>query len=131
MSETGGAHALLAQAGLLPLELPRNFTFDKVRELLPALDALGTEELRAGVEAARRLGVRGPLASVLFVRHHAGGAHEVEVDRVEASDEGGGGYAVLVYPEGELPLSVEQLPKDVGPGTRLSYEPGAGRYVLA
>lgn len=131
MTNAGGAHAVLAEAGLLPRELPKNFTFDKVREILSALDGRSAEELRAGVEAASRLGVRGPLASALFVKHHAGGRHEVEVDRVEASEEGGGAYAVLVYAEGELPLSVGQLPAGVGAGMRLTYEPEAGRYVPA
>ncbi|HYP53300.1 MAG TPA: hypothetical protein VEQ42_07145 [Pyrinomonadaceae bacterium] len=131
MSDLGGAHAALSEAGLLPRELPSNFTFDKVREILAALDTRGGEELRGATEAAKRLGVRGPLASALFVKHHAGGAHEVEVDRVEASEEGGSVYAVLVYPEGELPLSVGQLPAGVGAGTRLRYEPEESRYVLA
>lgn len=130
MTQTG-AHALLSEAGLLPRELPRNYTFDKVRELLTALDALPPEELRGASEAARRLGVRGPLAAAVFVKHHAGGAHEVEVDRVDSAEEGGEGFAVLVYPEGELPLSAGQLPPGVAAGTRLRYDPEAGRYSIA
>lgn len=130
MTQTG-AHALLSEAGLLPRQLPRNYTFDKVREILSALDARPEDELRGAVEAARRLDIRGPLAAVLFVKHHARGAHEVEVDRVEVSEEGGEGFAVLVYPEGELPLSVGRLPRGVAAGTRLSYDPEAGRYSTA
>ena len=131
MTTGGAAHAALSDAGLLPRELPNNYTFDKVREILAALDARPHGDLSGAVEAARRLGVRGPLAAAVFVKHHAGGEHEVEVDRLEVAEEGGEGFAVLVYPEGELPLSVGRLPEGIGAGTRLSYDPEAGRYRLA
>jgi hypothetical protein len=51
------------------------------------------------------LEVHGALTVAIFIKHHLGGAHEVEVDRVEASEEGEV-FAVLVYPEGELPLKM-------------------------
>jgi hypothetical protein len=127
MAEGGNAGRMLAEAGLLPREMPDNYTFRKVREILAVLDEAGPERLREAIAAARRMEVRGALAAVIFIRHHLGGAHEVEVDRLEESEEGEG-FAVLVYEEGELPLKLGRLPPEVNGGTRLRYDPVERRY---
>ncbi|MET0645086.1 MAG: hypothetical protein ABW208_00610 [Pyrinomonadaceae bacterium] len=113
---------MLAEAGLLPREMPDNYTFRKVKKILPVLEEAKPERLREAIAAARQMGVHGALAAVIFIRHHLGGAHEVEVDRVEAGEEGEG-FAVLVYEEGELPLKVAHLPQEVKGGMRLRYDP--------
>jgi hypothetical protein len=118
---------MLVEAGLLPRELPNNYTFRKVREILTVLEEAGPERLGEAIAAARQIEVRGALAAVIFVKHHLGGAHEVEVDRVEAGEEGEG-LAVLVYEEGELPLKLAHLPQGVEGGSRLRYDPMAGTY---
>jgi hypothetical protein len=51
----------------------------------------------------------------------------VEVDRVSEGEEGGR-FAVLVYPEGEVPVALGASGRAVGPGDRLRYDPGAARY---
>ncbi|HEY0406138.1 MAG TPA: hypothetical protein VGC89_10445 [Pyrinomonadaceae bacterium] len=107
--------------------MPNNFTFNRVRELLDELEGFGEEELRGAVAAAKGQQIRGPLAVVIFVRHHLAGAHEAEIDRIEESEEGAR-YAVLVYPEGEVAIGLEHLPRDVSQGARLRYEPSAGQY---
>jgi hypothetical protein len=107
--------------------MPDNFTFNKVRELLDGLKDSGEDELRRAIAFAKRQQIRGPLAIVIFVKHHLTGAHEVEIDRVDESEEGAR-YAVLVYPEGELALPLEFLPADISNGMRLRYDPNAGQY---
>jgi hypothetical protein len=118
---------MLAEAGLLPREMPDNYTFRKVREILAALEEVEPERLREAIAAARRMDVRGALAAVIFIKHHLGGAHEVEVDRVAESEEGDA-FAVLIYEEGELPLKVAHLPREVKGGSRLRYDPVEGTY---
>ncbi|MCA1593788.1 MAG: hypothetical protein LC754_14290 [Acidobacteria bacterium] len=125
----GAAREILTGAGLLPREMPDNYTFNKVREILSTLESSGGEALRGAVTAASRLEVRGPLAATIFVKHHLAGAHEVEVDRLSESEEGVR-YAVLVYTEGELPIKTNFLPEDVREGSRLSYDPSTGRYTM-
>lgn len=127
MTEGGDAGRMLAEAGLLPREMPDNYTFRKVREILAVLDKAEPERLREVIAAAVEMGVQGALAAVIFIRHHLGGAHEVEVDRVEAGEEGEG-LAVLVYEEGELPLKLGRLPSEVKVGMRLRYDPVKCRY---
>ncbi|MDX6696293.1 MAG: hypothetical protein QOF02_3896 [Blastocatellia bacterium] len=107
--------------------MPENFTYNRVRELLDGLEDAGEEELRGAIAAARSQQIRGPLAVVIFVKHHLAGAHEAEVDRIEESEEGAR-YAVLVYPEGEVPIELEHLPPDVLAGAHVRYEPSAGEY---
>lgn len=109
--------------------MPENFTYRKVRGILDGLEGFETDELRAAIEAATRLKIRGPLASVIFIKQHLAGAHEVEVDRVDEGEEGAS-LAVLVYTEGEVPVPVEQLPQNVSAGSLLRYEPSAGQYSL-
>ncbi len=118
--------SLLAEAGLLPREMPSNYTYDKVREVLESLESQEIEEMRGAVERAARLDVRGPLAAAIFCKHHFDGAHEVEVDRVDENEETGTRYAVLIYPEGELPIKLEHLPQGTEAGNRIRYEPAAG-----
>lgn len=127
MAEGGDAGRMLAEAGLLPREMPDNYTFRKVREILDVLEDAEPGRIGEAIAAARRMEVRGALAAVIFTRHHLGGAHEVEVDRVEA-DEGGEALAVLVYEEGELPLKAAHLPQEVQGGSRLRYDPVEGSY---
>jgi hypothetical protein len=127
MAEGGDAARMLAEAGLLPWEMPDNYTFRKVREILAVLEDAEPGRIGEAIAAARRMEVRGALAAVIFTKHHLGGAHEVEVDRVEANEEGEG-FAVLVYEEGELPLKVARLPGEVEGGMRLRYDPVEGTY---
>jgi hypothetical protein len=124
---TNNAKRLLSEASLLPALMPENFTYSRVRELLDGLEGTSEEELRGAIAAVQGQQIRGPLAVVIFVKHHLAGAHEAEVDRIEETEEGAR-YAVLVYTEGEVPVRLEQLPKDIAPGTRLRYEPAAGQY---
>jgi hypothetical protein len=107
--------------------MPDNFTFNKVREILDGLKDADADQLRGAIEAAGRLNIRGPLAATIFIKHHLAGAHEVEIDRVDESEEGAH-YAVLIYPEGEVPVQVEQLPQNPSAGSRLHYDASAGQY---
>jgi hypothetical protein len=107
--------------------MPDNYTFRKVREMLAVLEDAEPGRMGEAIAAARRMEVRGALSAVIFIRHHLGGAHEVEVDRVEANEEGEA-LAVLVYEEGELPLKVARLPEEVEGGMRLRYDPVGGAY---
>lgn len=125
---TNNAKLLLTEASLLPAEMPDNFTFNKVREILDGLKTSEEAELREAIAAAVRQKISGALAVAIFIKHHLEGAHEVEIDRVEENEAEGALYAVLVYPEGELPVRVEYLPSDVSGGKRLRYEPSVGQY---
>lgn len=121
------AQKQLIEAGLLPEAMPDNFTFNKVREILSQLESIDTEKMREAIAAVKRLKIRGQLAAVIFIKHRLDGQHEVEVDRLEEGEEGSR-FAVLVYPEGELPISVEHLPEGVNVGSRLRYDPVEERY---
>jgi hypothetical protein len=76
---------------------------------------------------AQRLEIRGPLAALIFIKHHLDGAHEVEVDRIAESAEGAR-YAVLIYTEGELPVPLECVPRNIEAGSRLRYDPNSALY---
>lgn len=130
MTDPGKAQQLLAEAGVLPREMPHNFTYDKVREVLTQLEGAEPDQMREAIANARRLEINSPLAAVIFVRHHIAGAHEVEVDRLEVNEEVGTRYAVLIYPEGEVPIKVEHLPEEVGVGCRLQYQPSEGQFSV-
>jgi hypothetical protein len=121
------ARKLLVEAGVLPETMRESVTFNKVREILRELDNSDQGRLRTAIETAGRLGIRGPLQSVIFIKHHLAGEHQVEVDRIDESEDGAR-LAILVYPEGEMPISVESLPTQIDVGTRLSYDPSEGRY---
>lgn len=123
---------VLIEAGLWPESMPSNYTSRKAREVLARLDGIDEGQLWVAVATAKLLEVRGALAVAVLIKHHLGGAHEVEIDRVEEGEEGRG-FAVLVYPEGEVPVRVEVLPEEVSAGSRLRYDPSKGRYetVLA
>jgi hypothetical protein len=108
--------------------MPENFTFNRVKEILDQLKDAEDADLRAAIEAALRLKIRGPLAAVVFVKHHLSGAHEVEVDRIDEGEDGTR-YAVLVYPEGAVPLQVEQLSRTPATGDHLRYDPSAAKYA--
>ena len=101
------AHGLLA--GLLPRELLKGFTYQRVREVLASLEGYAEGELLAAAEAAKGLGVRGPLAAAVFVLNHLRGGHEVEVDRVAENEGTGERLAELVYPEGEVTVRLVAL----------------------
>jgi hypothetical protein len=124
---TNNAKLLLTEACLLPPELPDNFTFRKVKEILDGLKDAEEEKLREAIEALERLKIRGALAATIFVKHHLAGAHEAEIDRVDESEDGAQ-LAVLVYPEGEVPIQIEQLPQGISAGRRVRYDPSAGQY---
>ena len=130
MTHQGKAQQLLAEAGVLPREMPRNFTYDKVREVLTQLEGAEPVQMREAIAHARRLEINSPLAAVIFIRHHIAGAHEVEVDRLEENEEDGTRYAVLVYPQGEVPIKVENLPEEVGVGSRLQYQLLEGQFSV-
>jgi hypothetical protein len=121
------ARSLLVASGVLPEVMPDNYTFNKIREVLKKLEDTDPGELRKAVRIAKEQKIRGLLASVIFVRHHLEGVHEVEVDRVDESEEGVR-FAILVYPEGELPVQVEYLPEGIDAGSRLRYDPDEERY---
>lgn len=122
------AHAALAEAGLVPAAMPKSYTYNKVREILSQLEGADQTAFAGAIGAVRRLKVRGPLAVAIFIKHHLAGAHEVEVDRIEENEEQGTQYGVLVYPEGELPVSMEYLPEGARAGVRLHYEPSEEAY---
>lgn len=124
---TNNAKRLLTEASILPEEMPENFTYNRVREILDQLETSGADELRAAIAATQRLKIRGPMAAVIFIKQHLAGAHEVEIDRVDEGVEGAS-LAVLVYPEGEVPVQVEFLPGNVSAGSLVRYEPAAGEY---
>lgn len=128
MTDQGKAQQLLAEAGVLPREMPHNFTYDKVREVVTQLEGVEPLQMGEAIAGARRLEINRPLAAVIFVRHHIEGAHEVEVDRLEENEEDGTQYAVLIYPEGEVPIKVEHLPEEVSIGSRLRYQPSEGKF---
>jgi hypothetical protein len=128
MENRNRAQELLVEAGLLPLQMPDNYTFRKVRELLAALEGKDEDEIRKAITLVAKQEIGGPLATVIFIKHHLGGAHEVEIDRLEES-EAGVKYAVLVYPEGELPIKLTHLPPGVDAGSRLRYVP-TGSYFM-
>lgn len=121
------AKSLLVASGLLPEVMPENYTFNKVRGILKDLERSDLAELREAIRIAKELKIRGSLASVIFIKHHLAGAHEVEVDRVDESEEGVR-FAILTYPEGELPVQVEYLPEGINAGSRLRYDPSEERY---
>lgn len=129
MENQNRAQELLVEAGLLPRQMPENYTFRKVKELLAGLEGKKEDEIRKAITLAKRQEISGPLATVIFIKHHLGGAHEVEIDRLEESEEGVR-YAVLVYPEGELPTKLMHLPQGVQGGSRLQYSQIEGQYEL-
>jgi hypothetical protein len=121
------ARTLLVAAGVVPEVMPENYTFNKVKEVLKKLEGSDSEELGQAIRIAKELKIRGPLATVIFVKHHLEGVHEVEVDRVDESEEGVR-LAILVYPEGEVPVQVEHLPAGINAGSRLRYDPAEERF---
>jgi hypothetical protein len=124
---SGNSHALFVEAGLLPEAMPDNFTFNKVREILDQLDNIDQESLREAIQIAKGLKIRSPLSAMIFVKHHLEGVHEVEVDRIDESEEGTH-FAVLVYPEGEVTIQTEYLLEGVNVGSRLHYDPSKKKY---
>jgi type II secretory pathway component HofQ len=124
------AQHLLVKEGILPAEMPANYTFNKVRSVLAELDETEEAKLYEAVKAAKALSLSGPLATIIFIKHHLAGAHEVEVDRVVRNEEEGKTFAVLVYAEGEVTVSTRHLPENLREGSRLSYDPKAGNYSI-
>ncbi|MBD0370126.1 MAG: hypothetical protein ICV60_04775 [Pyrinomonadaceae bacterium] len=123
-------HHSLMEAGLLPAELPDNYSFRKVRALLSEMEKMDAAQMKRAIEAAQSLEVRGPLAVAIFLKHHLLGAHEAEVDRLVENEEQGTRYAVLVYPEGELPVRLDYLKGAVQAGSRVRYEPASAEYTV-
>jgi len=52
----------------------------------------------------------------------------VQVERVEENQEEGTRYAMLIYPEGEVAVKVEQLPGEISGGAQLAYQPSSRRF---
>jgi hypothetical protein len=131
MAESIKLTKMLVDAGVLPPEMPQNYTYGKVREVLG--DIGDREEVRAreALSALSRLEIAGPLQSALFIKHHLAGEHETSVDRVIDDVETGEKYAVLTYPEGELPVKLKNLPRGTRGGRRLRYDPAACRFNAA
>lgn len=129
MENRNRAQELLIEAGLLPRQMPDNYTFRKVRQLLAGLEGKAEDEIRKAITLAVRQEISGPLATVIFIKHYLGGTHEVEIDRLEENEEGVK-YAVLVYPEGELPIKLTHLPQGIEGGRRLQYSATDSRYEL-
>jgi len=127
MGNRNRAQELLVEAGLLPRQMPDNYTFRKVRELVAGLEDKDEDEIRKAITLAARQEISGPLATMIYIKHHLGGEHEVEIDRLEESEEGVK-YAVLVYPEGELPIKLKHLPPGAEAGSKLRYVP-TGFYL--
>ena len=123
------AHAKLVEAGLLPAEMPKNFTYNKVRTILAELEKADPSSFDEAVKAAKAMSLSGPQALAIFIKHHLAGAHTVEVDRVASNEEQGTSYAVLIYPEGEVPVRVDCLPDGVEEGKSLRYNPAEGKYT--
>jgi hypothetical protein len=121
------AQRLLIEAKILPEALPQNYTFNKVREILRGLETADQGKLSEAVEAARSLKILGPLSTLIFIKHHLEGEHEAEVDRIDEGEEGAR-LAILVYPEGEVPIPAESLPAHIDVGVRLRYSPSERRY---
>jgi hypothetical protein len=121
------ARRLLVEAGFLPETMTESVTFNKVRVILRDLDNSDEDKLREAIAVAAKLGIRGPLQSVIFIKHHLEGEIEVEVDRIDVSEDGKR-LAVLTYPEGEVSLSAESLPTEIDVGTRLHYNPSEGQF---
>ncbi|HEY0322357.1 MAG TPA: hypothetical protein VGC66_15475 [Pyrinomonadaceae bacterium] len=124
------AHRRLIEAGLLPEEMPNNYTFNKVGGILSDLDKANPLELNEAIKAASRLEVHGPLSVVIYIKNHLRGRHEVEIDRVTENEERDSKYGVLIYPEGELPINSKYLPDDIQEGSRLQYDPVNGEYTI-
>lgn len=46
---------------------------------------------------------------------------EITVDRIDETEDGAR-LAILIYPEGEVPVRVEYLPEGINAGSRLYYD---------
>lgn len=123
------AHRMLVEAGLLPEDMPNNYTFNKVRKILPELNEAAPQEFNEAIAKALKLEVLSPLVALIFIKHHLLGEHGAEIDRVEKNEETGTSYAILIYPEGELPLNLKYLRGDIREGVRVSYDPVKGEYT--
>lgn len=122
------AHRSLVKAGLLPEEMPDNYTFNKVRRILSEIAEADPSELNRAIARALEFEISGPLAALIFIKHHLLGPHEVEVDRLINHEEQNVTYGVLIYPEGELSVNTKYLPDDAQEGSRLQYDPTYGAY---
>lgn len=123
------AQRRLVEAGLLPEEMPNNYTFNKVKGILSEIDKADPSELNEAITVVSNLEIRGPLAVVIFIKHHLRGGHEIEIDRVTENEESETKYGVLIYPEGEVPINIKHLPDGIHEGSRVQYEQGGGRYT--
>jgi hypothetical protein len=110
--------------------MPRNYTYDKVREIVESLKEHDEESVRDAVSALSHLKIAGPLQSVIFIKHHLDGDHETTVDRIISDEESGEQFAVLSYPEGELPVKLDKLPGGPQVSKRLRYNAAKRKYEL-
>lgn len=81
------------------------------------------------ISTLSQLEITGPLQSAIFIKHPLTGKHETAIDRIIANEETGEWYAVLTYPEGELLVKLDKLPRAIRGGQRLHYTPSARRYM--
>lgn len=123
------AQRILVEAGLLPKEMPNSVTFNKVRQILSEIEGGAPSEIKEAARLASNLQIRGPLAVVIFIKHHLQGEHGVEIDRITKAEEGEPRYGVLIYPEGELPVNIKHLPSGITEGSRIRYEASKGEYT--
>lgn len=127
MENRNRVYELLDEAGMLPRQMPENYTYKKVKEILTHLEGKDEDEIRKAITLAVKQEISGPLATMIFIKHHLVGEHEVEIDRLEESKEGVK-YAVLVYPEGEVPIKLKHLPQGIQSGSQLQYSQTEGQY---
>lgn len=131
MTRGAKAENLLIKAGILPEKMPHNYTYDQVREVVSSLGGYEESLVRGAVPVLSRLGISGPLQSAVFIKHHLSGEHEASIDRVITNEETGDRYAVLTYPEGEVPVKLDKLPEGARAGRKLRYSPTEGEFTAA
>jgi hypothetical protein len=119
---------LLIEARVLRASMPNNYTYNKVREILTDLEKAEEGALKEALTPLAAYGIKSPLGAVTFLKRDLGGRHKVGVDRVTMTEQGEE-LAVSDYPEGGLPIPVKNLPRGLGEGVRLRYDPASGRYT--
>lgn len=110
--------------------MPKNYTFDKVREMLTGIKVADPQTLKESIEAAQWHEIKGALTAAIFVSHHLAGDHDVSVDRLITDEETGERYAVISHAEGELPIKMAKNARGVRAGSTLRYEAADGGYKL-
>ena len=131
MAQGATVKNLLIKAGILPAKMPHNYTYDQVREVVSTLSGYDEALVSGAISMLARLGISGPLQSAVFIKHHLAGEHEVSIDRLMTNEETEDQYAVLTYPEGEVPVRLDMLPDGARAGRKLRYSPTEGKFTAA